>query len=63
MKDVMLKHKTISKKDLDYIDITDDPKEVVTIINKHMEWKRKMIKEAGKIKLHQISDAKGDTFL
>ena len=63
MKNTMLKQKTISKKDLDYIDLTDDPKEVVSIINKHMEWKRKMIKEAGKIKMHQITDIKGDTFL
>ena len=63
MKDVMLKHKTISKKDLEFIEITDDPKEVVAIINRHMEWKRKMIKEAGKIKLHQICDAKGESFL
>jgi hypothetical protein len=63
MKNVMLKQKTISKKDLDFIDLTDDPKEVVKIVNRHMEWKREMIKEAGKIKLHQISDIKGDTFL
>ncbi len=62
MKNVMLKHKTISKKDLTYIDVTDDPLEVLRVINKHMEWKRKMVKEAGKIKLHKISEVKGDTF-
>lgn len=63
MKNVMLRHKTISKVDLKYVDVTDDPKEVLKIVNKHMEWKRKMVKEAGKIKLHRISEVKGDTFL
>ncbi len=63
MKNVMLKHRTISKVDLKYVDVTDDPLEVLKIVNKHMEWKRKMVKEAGKIKLHKMSELKGDTFL
>ena len=42
----MLKHKTIDAADLDYIDITDDPKEVLAIINRHMDRKMKLIKSA-----------------
>jgi len=42
----MLKHKTIDPEDLDYIDITDDPKEVLAIINRHMDRKMKLIKSA-----------------
>ncbi len=42
----MLKHKTIDPEDLDYIQITDDPKEVLAIINRHMDRKMKLIKSA-----------------
>lgn len=41
MNNVMLKEKTISKKDLTIIRITDDPKEVLNIINKYKHWKVK----------------------
>ena len=46
MKGTMLKFKTISKEDLDYISLTDDPDEVVEIINTHMERKLRLIAEA-----------------
>ncbi|MCK4739206.1 MAG: TIGR00730 family Rossman fold protein, partial [Deltaproteobacteria bacterium] len=36
----MLKYGTISKKDLDLITLTDDPDEVVSIMNKHRAWKK-----------------------
>lgn len=44
MKKNMVKYKTISPEDLDFIDMTDDPKEVLDIINKHMAKKMKLIK-------------------
>lgn len=43
----MLEYKTISPEDLKIIKQTDDPEEVVDIMNKHREWKEKMIKKAG----------------
>ena len=46
IKKTMLHHKTIDAEDLDYIDITDDPKEVLAIINRHMDKKMKLIKSA-----------------
>ena len=46
IKKTMLHHKTIDAEDLDYIDITDDPKEVLAIINRHMDRKMKLIKSA-----------------
>ena len=50
MKKTMLKEGTISAKDLDIVKITDDPKEVVSIINAHKNWKLKMVKSAKKEK-------------
>ncbi len=55
MKATMLKQGTISKEDLDLVRITDDPKEVLAIINKHRDWKIKMIKSAMKKKRTKIS--------
>ena len=52
---MLIKEKTISKIDLDLVKITDDPKEVLAIINKHRDWKIKIIKSAIKkkrIKIH-----------
>lgn len=46
MKGTMLANGTISEEDFDLIKLTDDPNEVVTIINRHWDWKLKMIKEA-----------------
>lgn len=46
MQNNMMKYKTIDSADLDFIDVTDDPKEVLNIINRHMDTKRKFIKEA-----------------
>lgn len=43
----MLEYKTISPEDLEIIKQTDDSEEVVDIMNKHREWKEKMIKKAG----------------
>lgn len=48
MKNNMIKHKTITRDDLAFIDMTDDPEEVLTIINRHMDRKMKLIKGAGK---------------
>lgn len=46
MKTTMLKFKTISKEELDFIMLTDEPKEVIEIINCHMEKKMQYIAEA-----------------
>jgi hypothetical protein len=46
MRKTMLASGTISDEDFDIIKVTDDPDEVVSIINRHWEWKVKMIKEA-----------------
>lgn len=46
MKKTMLGFKTISKSDLDFIKVTDDPEEVLSIINTHMEKKMQLISEA-----------------
>ena len=48
MKATMLKEETIDSGDLDLVKITDNPKEVVSIINAHRDWKLKMIKTAMK---------------
>ncbi|MEK7314485.1 MAG: TIGR00730 family Rossman fold protein [Deltaproteobacteria bacterium] len=42
----MLKYGTISPEDLTIIKITDDPQEVLKIINKHRQWKLRRIREA-----------------
>jgi hypothetical protein len=46
MKATMLKDKTISAEDLELVKITDKPKEVLSIINSHRDWKLKLIKDA-----------------
>ena len=46
MKKTMIKYKTITPEDLNFIDVTDDPKEVLRIINRHMKWKKKLIKSS-----------------
>lgn len=46
VKTTMLKEKTISKEDLDLVKLTDDPQEVLSIINTHRDWKMKKIKES-----------------
>lgn len=43
MRKSMIGHKTISASDLDLIEMTDDPQEVLDIINRHMEKKKKLI--------------------
>ena len=48
IKATMLKEKTISKEDLELIKLTDDPKEVLSIINAHRDWKTKMTKESAR---------------
>ncbi|MDP2689832.1 MAG: LOG family protein, partial [Deltaproteobacteria bacterium] len=48
MKNNMIKHKTITRDDLAFIDMTDDPEEVLAVINRHMDRKMKLIKGAGK---------------
>lgn len=46
MKGNMVKYNTISPEDLDFIDMTDDPNEVLSIINRHMDRKMKLIKSS-----------------
>lgn len=46
MKGHMVKYKTIDPTDLDFIDVTDDPHEVLKIINTHMDKKIKLIRNA-----------------
>ncbi|MBI5327128.1 MAG: TIGR00730 family Rossman fold protein [Deltaproteobacteria bacterium] len=45
MKTTMLKSKTISAEDMELVKITDKPKEVLSIINNHRDWKLKVIKD------------------
>lgn len=45
MRNTMLKFRTIDPEDLDLINLTDDPGEVLDIINRHKEKKVKYIKE------------------
>jgi len=46
MKTNMVKFKVISPKDMDFIEMTDDPKEVLEIMNRHMNRKQKLIEDA-----------------
>ncbi|MBI5885096.1 MAG: TIGR00730 family Rossman fold protein [Deltaproteobacteria bacterium] len=46
MKTNMVKFKVISPKDMDFIEMTDDPKEVLEIMNRHMNRKQKLIADA-----------------
>lgn len=46
MKDVMLKHGTVSDEDFSFIKLTDDPREVVNIMNRHRDWKEEMRRKA-----------------
>ncbi|MBI5560906.1 MAG: TIGR00730 family Rossman fold protein [Deltaproteobacteria bacterium] len=42
MKSTMVRYGTVDSEELNIIKITDDPQEVVDIINKHRDWKIKM---------------------
>ncbi len=44
METTMLRYGTISKEDIELIDITDEPSEAVDIINRYMEWKERIKK-------------------
>jgi uncharacterized protein (TIGR00730 family) len=46
MRGPMIKYNTITEEDLGYIDLTDDPNEVLNIINAHMAKKKMLIKRA-----------------
>jgi uncharacterized protein (TIGR00730 family) len=46
MRNTMLRYGTIEPQDLEIIKTTDDPHEVVRIINKHRDWKLRKIGEA-----------------
>jgi uncharacterized protein (TIGR00730 family) len=48
MRNDMVKYGTISPEELDIIKQTDDPEEVVAIMNKHRDWKKKMIAKSDK---------------
>ena len=42
-KDTLVPEQTIGAGDLDLITVTDDPDEVVSIMNRHRSWKKRMI--------------------
>ncbi len=42
----MLEYGTITRDDLKIIKVTNDPQEVVSIINKHRDWKMRMVEKA-----------------
>ena len=56
MKNSMLKYKTISPEDMDFIVMTDSAKEVLEIINRHMDTKIKYIKKASALPAKDNSD-------
>ena len=45
MRNTMLKHGTIDKEELNIIKVTDDPQQVLKIINKHRDWKEDIRKK------------------
>jgi uncharacterized protein (TIGR00730 family) len=47
IKNTMVKNETIISNDLDLLYMTDDPDEVLAIINRHREWKKQKIAESG----------------
>ena len=47
IKKTVLDNHLIDQDDLNYISLTDDPLEVVDIMNRHRDWKLKKISEAG----------------
>lgn len=46
IKDTVLARQLVDKDEVDYISLTDDPLEVVAIMNKHRAWKLRKIAEA-----------------
>ena len=46
MRKNMVKYKTISPSDMDFIEMTDDPKKVLEIMNRHMNKKLKLVEVA-----------------
>lgn len=46
MKNNMIQYRTITPDDLNFIDLTDDPSEVLGIIDRHMDKKMRLIKKA-----------------
>ncbi len=46
IKNTVLAQNLIDPAEVDYISITDDPLEVVAIMNRHREWKQRKIAEA-----------------
>jgi len=53
MRYTMLGHKTASEEDFYFISLTDDPKEVVEILNRHRDWKEEMRRKAAKEKAEE----------
>jgi uncharacterized protein (TIGR00730 family) len=46
IKHTVLARQLVDAAELEYITLTDDPLEVVAILNRHREWKRRKIAEA-----------------
>ncbi len=49
IKNTMIKNDTILSSDLELLYMTDDPDEVVDIINRHRDWKKQRIAEANDV--------------
>jgi hypothetical protein len=47
IKNTVLAQQFIDANEVEYISLTDDPLEVVAIMNKHRAWKQRKIAEAG----------------
>lgn len=60
IKTTMLKEKTISKEDIDLMKLTDDPQEVLSVINAHRDWKINMIKKSLRKKENKSLRDKGN---
>lgn len=54
MKNTMLPKQTISEEDFSFIKLTDDPAEVVSIMNEHRNWKNKMRREQAEQQRHEL---------
>jgi len=54
MRGSMLKNKTISDSDFSFITLTDDPEEVIEIMNSHRDWKEKMRQEKENMHEHDL---------
>lgn len=50
MKNTMLRNGAVSDEDFSFIKVTDDPREVISIMNHHRDWKEEMRRKAAQKK-------------